>query len=557
MNEYQSKTTNAKLAKLKQSEELKKASDKKNEAKHNELLASIGSLQADISALEASLSVNGSAYTESQKDLAQNFRTLKEILEAGLNVTNIKDIKQAKEIIVSNLKDIPKPVVNTSKTEIPKWLASEKSVKTLNNSVMKVVQALIDLEANIKPKQEPEEFVPFRRVIRQGNRLVFDDSDWASRGGGGGSGGGSSTGGLTDAELRATPVPVSMSSDIEIGAVELKNGTDDTRATITAGNALKVDGSAVTQPVSGTVTATPTGTQNVDVTANTIGLATSANQTNGNQIAVAKGDVASGSADSGNPVKVGAKYNSTQPTFTDGQRADMQVDSRGNLRMGLYANNTQTTASFKADNADADATSATANKLGVMSRGTVYNGTTWDRQLGDATNGTLVNLGANNDVTVTSGAITETNSAAIKTAVETIDNAIAGSEMQVDVVGALPAGTNAIGKLAANSGVDIGDVDVTSTVLPTGAGTSSVTSVADTTTSATLKASNTSRKQIIIQNTSSAILYVKYGATATSSDFTVLLNQNDILVEDHYTGIIDGIWATDPGDGAAKVTEIS
>ena len=404
MNEYQSKTTNAKLAKLKQSEELKKASDKKNEAKHNELLASIGSLQADISALEASLSVNGSAYTESQKDLAQNFRTLKEILEAGLNVTNIKDIKQAKEIIVSNLKDIPKPVVNTSKTEIPKWLASEKSVKTLNNSVMKVVQALIDLEANIKPKQEPEEFVPFRRVIRQGNRLVFDDSDWASRGGGG-SGGGSSTGGLTDAELRASAVPVSISSDIQIGAVELKNGTDDTRATITAGNALKVDGSAVTQPVSGTVT--------------------------------------------------------------------------------------------------------------------------------------------------------ETNSAAIKTAVETIDNAISGSEMQVDVVGALPAGTNAIGKLAANSGVDIGDVDVTSTVLPTGAGTSSVTSVADTTTSATLKASNSSRKQIIIQNTSSAILYVKYGATATSSDFTVLLNQNDILVEDHYTGIIDGIWATDPADGAAKVTEIT
>lgn len=39
--------------------------------------------------------------------------------------------------------------------------------------------------------------------------------------------------------------------------------------------------------------------------------------------------------------------------------------------------------------------------------------------------------------------------------------------MQVDVVGALPAGTNAIGKLAANSGVDIGDVDVTSAVSST------------------------------------------------------------------------------------------
>lgn len=45
-----------------------------------------------------------------------------------------------------------------------------------------------------------------------------------------------------------------------------------------------------------------------------------------------------------------------------------------------------------------------------------------------------VDLGVNNDVTVTSGAITETNSAAIKTAVEILDNAISGSEMQVDVL---------------------------------------------------------------------------------------------------------------------------
>jgi hypothetical protein len=36
------------------------------------------------------------------------------------------------------------------------------------------------------------------------------------------------------------------------------------------------------------------------------------------------------------------------------------------------------------------------------------------------------------------------------------------TEVQCDIVGSLPAGTNAIGKLSANSGVDIGDVDVTS-----------------------------------------------------------------------------------------------
>lgn len=54
--------------------------------------------------------------------------------------------------------------------------------------------------------------------------------------------------------------------------------------------------------------------------------------------------------------------------------------------------------------------------------------------------------------------------------------AVSGTEMQVDVVASLPAGTNAIGKLAANSGVDIGDVDVTS--LPSiPAGTNSIGTV--------------------------------------------------------------------------------
>ena len=52
---------------------------------------------------------------------------------------------------------------------------------------------------------------------------------------------------------------------------------------------------------------------------------------------------------------------------------------------------------------------------------------------------------------------------------DALDAAISGSEMQVDIVAALPAGTNAIGKLAANSGVDIGDVDILSIVTGTGA----------------------------------------------------------------------------------------
>jgi len=42
---------------------------------------------------------------------------------------------------------------------------------------------------------------------------------------------------------------------------------------------------------------------------------------------------------------------------------------------------------------------------------------------------------------------TEASASAIKTAVETIDNCISGSEAQVDIVAALPAGTNLLGKV--------------------------------------------------------------------------------------------------------------
>lgn len=43
------------------------------------------------------------------------------------------------------------------------------------------------------------------------------------------------------------------------------------------------------------------------------------------------GNVASGTADSGNPVKVGGKYNATLPTFANGNRADAQMDINGRL----------------------------------------------------------------------------------------------------------------------------------------------------------------------------------------------------------------------------------
>lgn len=91
-------------------------------------------------------------------------------------------------------------------------------------------------------------------------------------------------------------------------------------------------------------------------------------------------------------------YNSTKPTLTDGQRGDWQLTSRGAGIVALFANDTGTAASFMADNVEDSAASATANKLVVMSRNYVWDGSNYDRIPGNSTDGMTVNLGSNNDV---------------------------------------------------------------------------------------------------------------------------------------------------------------
>lgn len=89
---------------------------------------------------------------------------------------------------------------------------------------------------------------------------------------------------------------------------------------------------------------------------------------------VVDGGVASGATDSGNPVKVGGKYNSTRPTYTDGQRTDLQSDTRGNITTVLMAINggSALLASNVADGATGSGT--------LPAGSTLYNGGSWDLQ---------------------------------------------------------------------------------------------------------------------------------------------------------------------------------
>jgi len=84
--------------------------------------------------------------------------------------------------------------------------------------------------------------------------------------------------------------------------------------------------------------------------------------------------------------------------------------------------------------------------------------------------------------------------------------------------------------------------------------TATLTNVNSSATTVTVLASNASRKGAQIFNDSTQVLYLKFGATASTSSYTVQLAASAYYeVPAGYTGIIDGIWAS--ANGAARVTE--
>lgn len=158
----------------------------------------------------------------------------------------------------------------------------------------------------------------------------------------GGGGGNGTTNGLTDAQLRASPVPVAGPlTDAQLRA---------TAVSVTFSNAL------------------PAGT-------NAIGTVT------------AVGNVAAGATDSGNPLKTGGVYNTTLPTYTAGQRGETQLDARGGTYVVLKSASGVSFADINPAQSDGV---APTSSLAARSFNVVFNGTTWDRQRGDVA-GTWVN----------------------------------------------------------------------------------------------------------------------------------------------------------------------
>lgn len=206
----------AKLAKLRKTKADAKAKQ------HQELVKSNQSVKDAI--VELHQAINGKAafndeqIVEQLKLLASNMTFKDEIAKLETAIVN-----KAKQPI--ELKNIEQLIDAANPSTV---------VDAINSMAVK-------LEAN--SSQKADDFIPYRRVIKVGKRFVFDDDKMNVNvmGGGGGSssvqiplvrdtddgqaiavvnpdgsniGGGGSGGGLTDTELRATPVPTTINNTL-------------------------------------------------------------------------------------------------------------------------------------------------------------------------------------------------------------------------------------------------------------------------------------------------------------------------------------------------------
>lgn len=107
---------------------------------------------------------------------------------------------------------------------------------------------------------------------------------------------------------------------------------------------------------------------------------------------VSNGDTPDGQGNvtGGNPVKQGCIFNTTLPTYTNGQIAAVQCNNKGTPLVSLFSGSGNLPVAYLTDNADGVAVTGSLIRLPVISRSTIWNGTNWDRMPGSAASGQVV-----------------------------------------------------------------------------------------------------------------------------------------------------------------------
>lgn len=157
---------------------------------HDEAIASQEELKAEIQRLNETINeqepFDARKFHQQLKELTDllNLQPLFKSLEESVadivtshnltNKTNTKDFSKLIQVLEKN-----KPVINVKETVVDLREVSA-ILKQINGAVSKETKAVSQL---------PEDYLPYRRVVKVGNRLLFDDQPTsAGRGGGGGIG---------------------------------------------------------------------------------------------------------------------------------------------------------------------------------------------------------------------------------------------------------------------------------------------------------------------------------------------------------------------------------
>lgn len=182
-------------------------------------------------------------------------------LEA-VSQTRDKKLIESMSKIASSIPALPSKMTVANPTDIPKWLKTPVSID-------KISRQLDLLAENLKPAQEPGSFVPYRRVRKQGNRLVFDDTDWTSSPGGGGGGVqeiGANHMDTGQKSLDGTPSAIVAAREgrrgvliTNLGAVDVYLGSDSSVSTATGSLLLGTKGTAIFVPTTTAVYAVTGG----------------------------------------------------------------------------------------------------------------------------------------------------------------------------------------------------------------------------------------------------------------------------------------------------------
>lgn len=95
--------------------------------------------------------------------------------------------------------------------------------------------------------------------------------------------------------------------------------------------------------------------------------------------------------------------------------------------------------------------------------------------------------------------------------------------------------------------------------MPLDVDTATRTQVADSATAVEIIAANGNRLGACVYNDSGAILYLGLGTVdPTTTNYTVQIPSGGYYeIPFGYTGQVKGIWASDPGDGGARVTQLT